>query len=206
MIGARQASPNGKSHAGKSYVIFGRNLTTVTIIEGNPTTNKAHIKYTPLPEVLAGKRYCSSRIVLCGRRPCVPWCMKFAIVAAIDCIPHCLPADHQPLLLWHRHVTKVPSFSLAPTSIRPMAQSLKKPSEPWQRSSALMVCGYLPVEAIARSVSLFAGPSLSPLHHRPVSYSDRTVPVSTRERSNTARRPASLRARSDCSRVLKSKS
>ena len=79
-----------------------------TFIEGTADrAAKARLKYTPLPEVLAGKRVLLVEDSIVRSTTMRPWSTRSATEAGPrDPSPRRLPADHRSLLLRHRHVAQ----------------------------------------------------------------------------------------------------
>ena len=128
-----------------------------TFIEGTADrAAKARLKYTPLPEVLAGKR------VLLVEDSIVRSTTMRALRArdprprrrAGDPPPRRLPADHRPVLLRHRHVAAATSCSPPSSSTCPTAASPTTAQQRMAKELGADSLRYLPVEAIARSVGL----------------------------------------------------
>ena len=167
-----------------------------TFIEGTADrAAKARLKYTPLPEVLKGKRVLlveDSIVRSTTMRALVHEIRDRGGAREIHLRVACPPII-APCYLRHRHVQhgralrhpvrRLPGGGVSEEAQQEMARELGADS-----------LRYLPVEAIARSVEPLARPALPRLHHGPLPHRDRPAALPDRDRHvrarpRTARRP-----------------
>ena len=140
-----------------------------TFIEGQNRAERVQLKYTPLREVLDGKR-----VLLIEDTIVRSTTMKIAAARPARARrgqggprPRRLPADRRAVLLRHRHVHGARAVRAAVHEGRPASPTRSRRRWPHELGADSLF--YLPLEAVARCIGLDAEPPLPRLPDRQVS-------------------------------------
>ena len=127
-----------------------------TFIEGTADrAAKARLKYTPLPEVLAGKRVLLVEDSIVRSTTMRAWCTRSATAAERGRSTSASPARRSSLPAITASTCRArPSFSPRPSSIARGTAFRSPRKQRMAKELGADSLRYLPVEAIARSVSL----------------------------------------------------